>query len=64
MILAQDQTMLNAIQKISLAEARHLVSNAKPLIIFTIGSHVLALYSAGPPTRLKIFLKYFTHKVF
>ena len=52
MIFAQDQIMLNAIQKVSLAKARHLVSNAKPLTIFPVGSYVLALYPAGPPTRL------------
>ena len=44
--------MLNAIAKVTLAKARHLVKNAKPLTVFPVRSYVLAKYSVGPPTRL------------
>ena len=52
MIYAQDKIMLNAIAKVTMAKARHLVKNAKPITIFPVGSYVLAKYAVGPPTRL------------
>jgi hypothetical protein len=52
MLYIQDQVMLNAIAKVTLAKARHLVKNAKPLTVFPVGSYVLAKYPVGPPTRL------------
>ena len=52
MLYIQNQIMLNAIAKVTLAKARHLVKNAKPSTVFPVGSYVLAKCSVGPPTRL------------
>ena len=42
MLYIQDQIMLNAIAKVTLAKAWHLVKNAKPLTVFPVGSYVAA----------------------
>ena len=52
MMLVQDQLNNCAVTKLTKAKARLLIENSKPLTIFPVGSHVLALYSGNPPTRL------------